>query len=336
MRCTCLLLTQSGHSNSAVLFQSGLNVMYPNCHRPLKFTATLHGPSSANKPIGYFSCLYRGLSMHRLSIAVIAASTMAFAQIAAAADMPAKAPHYAPGPAPIFSWSGCYVGANAGWMGNNSTLNSRPSGQFLLQSPAINALATTSYDLKESAFIGGVVYGCQSQFGQVVLGLDSDFDWTGIDKSITTFYPPAPPWLAHTDTVTHKLRWLSTTRARIGWAQDRWMIFAAGGLATGRVSSSSSAQSIEGIFYGSRSTTRWGWTIGGGIEYALTQNWFLRGEYMYVDLGSFDYTDYTQNPSPFTFDTEVKTREHVVRAALTYRFTTNPSLLHWAMNGFKY
>lgn len=272
--------------------------------------------------------------MRLLSIAVIAASMGTCSQIAVAADMPVKAP---PVPAPVFSWTGCYIGANAGWIGNNSSLSSSPSGQFLLQgSPAINALNTTSYDLNDSGFIGGVVYGCQSQYGQFVFGFDSDFDWTSINESITTFYPPAPPWLAHTDTVTQRLQWLSTTRARIGWTQDRWMIFAAGGLASGRVSSSFSAQSTDGIFYGTQSKTRFGWTVGGGVEYALSQNWFVRGEYMYVDLGRFDYTDYITATSPFTFQTEVKTREHVVRAALTYRFTTAPSFLHWAMNGFRY
>ncbi len=68
-------------------------------------------------------------------------------------------------------------------------------------------------------------------------------------------------------------------------------------------------------YSGSESKTRYGWTIGAGAEYALTQNWFLRGEYLYIDLGKFDYTDIHAPAVPvgFTWNTEVQTKAHVAR-----------------------
>jgi len=275
----------------------------------------------------------------RLSTFVPAAAlSVGFIVAASAADIPVRAPVYKAPPAQVFSWTGCYAGGNAGGIFNDSSFSNAPSGAFLAPATlAINPLNTHSYKLNDSAFVAGVQYGCQRQFGTWVVGIDSDFDWTGINETITTFYPAIPQaWLAHTDTVTQKLHWLSTTRAKLGWALDRWMIFAAGGLAVGRVSSSFFGQSTDGTFFGSDDTTRYGWTIGGGIEYAFSQNWFLRGEYLYVDLGKTHFTAFGQQNPIFSFDTELKTREHVARVALSYRFTTAPDFLSWAMSGFRY
>ena len=117
------------------------------------------------------------------------------------------------------------------------------------------------------------------------------------------------------------------------------MIYAAGGLASGQIKSTYLATFPGPLPYsGSENKTRYGWTVGAGTEYALSKNWFLRGEYLYIDLGKFDYTDLQSPAAPagFTWNTEVQTRAHVARLALTYRFTRAGSMLEWAMGGFKY
>ena len=83
------------------------------------------------------------------------------------------------------------------------------------------------------------------------------------------------------------------------------MVFVAGGLASGQVKSNYLATSRRATYSGSESKTRYGWTIGGGVEYALSQNWFLRGEYLYIDLGKFDYTN-LQTPGPSGFHLEYR------------------------------
>jgi outer membrane immunogenic protein len=274
--------------------------------------------------------------MKRIALGVL--SLLALVGVASAADMPLKAPLAAPPPA--FSWTGCYIGGNVGGIKNDSTLSNDPSGQYLVaNTQAQRDRASHSYSFDGSGFTGGVQYGCNRQYGSLVIGLDSDFNWTGLDNTTTATYPPIAPWIGLTETVTQKQSWLSTTRARLGWAQDRWMLFVAGGLASARIESSHTIVFTNGdTFFGSAGKTRYGWTVGGGVEYALTQDWFLRGEYMYVDLGNFSYvSDYLNVPGTgFTWDTNVRTREHIARIGLSYRFTRAGSLLEWAMGGFKY
>jgi outer membrane immunogenic protein len=271
--------------------------------------------------------------MRRLAFGAF--SFIALAGTAAAADLPMKAP-IAP-PVQAFSWTGCYIGGNVGGIKNDSRLSNDPSGQYLItDTQASRDLVSHSYAFDGSGFAGGVQYGCNRQYGIWVIGLDSDFDFTSINDSTTAAYAAVGPWNALTETVGQKVKWLSTTRVRLGWAHDQWMLFVAGGLASGRIDSNHLITDGISTFAGSDSESRYGWTVGGGVEYALSQNWFLRAEYMYVDLGKFDYTSFLPTPSPFTWNTEVDTRIHVARIGLSYRFTRAGSLLEWAMGGFKY
>lgn len=277
------------------------------------------------------------MTMRRLALGLLAAALAGGA--VSAADM--RAPVYkVPPPPPSFSWTGCYVGGNAGYIKNDSRLTASPSGDYLTAfTPAGIAAGTYAYGFDDADFTGGVQIGCNRQYGSWVIGLDSDFNWTGISQSASATHP-AGILDPYNETLTQKLAWFSTTRLKIGWAQDRWMIFAAGGLASGRVESTyQSTFSLNGGFLaGSEEKTRYGWTIGGGVEYALSQNWFLRGEYLYLDLGDFNYTSVQfGNPAPgFTWNTEVDTTAHVARLALTYRFTTAGSPFEWAAGGFRY
>jgi outer membrane immunogenic protein len=273
-------------------------------------------------------------------VALGALSVLALAGAASAADMPLKAPLVAPPPA--FSWTGCYIGGNGGWIGNDSRLTTSPP-DFVAVPAALRAASTYSYRFDNSGFAGGVSYGCNRQYGQFVVGLDSDFDFTSLNQTLNASHPlvviPAVGTVgAYNEQLTQKLSWFSTTRVRLGWAHDHWMIFAAGGLASGHIKSSYVLSDPTGVFVsatGSADKTRYGWTVGGGVEYALSNDWFLRAEYLYIDLGKFDYLSSNGAPGG-VWNTEVDTRVHVARMALTYRFTRAGSLLEWAMGGFRY
>ncbi len=248
-----------------------------------------------------------------------------------AADMPVKAPLVAP-PA-IFSWTGCYIGGNVGGIKNDSRLTTYPADPT--NTFAETAANTFGYTVDGTSATAGVQYGCNRQYGNIVLGLDSSLNWSGLDDTVSITNVTAP-YVPHTETTTQKMEWWSTTRARIGWAQDRWMVFAAGGLASGYVKSSFLFNSAVGTISGSENKSRYGWTAGAGLEYALSDSWFLRAEYLYVDLGKYSYISDPSIASPTHWGTDVDTRFHVARVALSYRFTRAGSMLEWAMGGFKY
>jgi outer membrane immunogenic protein len=271
--------------------------------------------------------------MKQLAFGSLVAVIVAAAGVANAADLGRPAPVYKAPPPQIFSWTGCYIGGAAGGIFNRSNVTSNPT---VPGAPFTDNL--TSLDFNDSDFTAGVVYGCNKQLSpNFVVGLDSDFSWTGISESVAFAHAAAGGRAAYTGTVTQDIDWISTTRVRLGWAHDRWMVFAAGGLASGKIKSSYADLEAGGrTFTGSDSTTKYGWTIGGGVEYALSQNWFLRGEYLYVDLGNSNYQSLSNTPASGTWFTEVDTKAHIARGALTYRFTTAPSLWQWAMGGFRY
>ncbi len=92
----------------------------------------------------------------------------------------------------------------------------------------------------------------------------------------------------------NSLTWLGTTRARVGFVatpDNRLMIYATGGVAYGGGNSQFSVfdATTNSIFSGNPSSTRVGWTIGGGVEYAITNNITIKGEYLYADLGSSNF-----------------------------------------------
>jgi outer membrane immunogenic protein len=120
--------------------------------------------------------------------------SLGFAQAASAADMPVKAPMHVAAPA-TFSWTGCYVGANAGygWGRNrnnfNDAIRSDPTegGEPL---PAEFA----SFDHNTSGGVAGGQIGCNYQFQQNwVVGVEGEFAWSGIKGSLTNPEDVADP-----------------------------------------------------------------------------------------------------------------------------------------------
>jgi outer membrane immunogenic protein len=259
--------------------------------------------------------------------------------VASAADMPVKAPIYkAPAAVVAYNWSGCYVGANAGWIRNDSTLHVQPTGRYLdlpgAFAPALLAFVTQDYPAHGSSGTAGGQVGCNVQRERWVFGIEGDFNWTGVDDSVSAAYPQTPffsgtAFLPRSLIVTHKLDWLSTIRGRVGYSFDRLLVFGTGGLAIGRVKSSF-FQQFPGITdLGSEANTRLGWTGGGGLEYAFDRNWTAKVEYLYVDLGSFSYDAPASDDPRFLWTTTVKTRDHIVRVGINYKFGDTPLVANY-------
>jgi outer membrane immunogenic protein len=188
--------------------------------------------------------------------------------------MPAKAaPVYSP--VPVYNWTGPYVGINGGGGWGHAS----------------EAFSGTSHTI--SGGLAGATLGYNWQMGQAVFGIEGDIDWTNIRGS-------AACGLTSCETRNH---WLGTVRGRLGYAFDRFMPYVTGGLAVGDID-----HTITGV--GSSRETKAGWTLGGGIEAAIANNWTAKLEYLYVDLGS--------GASVAGSDTNFRT--NIVRAGLNYRF----------------
>jgi outer membrane immunogenic protein len=216
-----------------------------------------------------------------LACAAVAALTSA----AAAADLPrpAPAPYYKAPPAyaPIYNWTGFYIGVNGGGGFGRSAWDS-----------------TGGFDLS-GGLVGGTV-GYNYQMGQFVLGVEGDIDWANINGTTTAFCTLG---CKTNDT------WLSTVRGRLGYAADRFLPYVTGGAAFGDIRASTPG-------FPGNSSTNTGWTIGGGIEGAIAGNLTAKVEYLYVDLGSFNCgiscgAAVTDNVSFHT---------NILRAGLNYRF----------------
>jgi outer membrane immunogenic protein len=268
----------------------------------------------------------------------VAAMTALGAAAAQAADLPtrkeAPAPIFVP---PPFTWTGFYIGLNAGGIW--------PSGsrEATLFAPAVFPFPVSTFfpgglGSQSAGFIGGGQAGYNWQTGAFVLGIETDFDGTTLSKSFDhtglPFAGVGVPVGLLGDTLTlhakTSLSWLGTTRGRVGFVvtpDNRFMIYATGGLAYGGGSTNFSMfDSMTGAFWsGSPSSTRVGWTIGGGLEYALTNNITIKGEYLYADLGSSNFTT-VGNAAAATFfpgvyaSGKVSYNASIFRAGINYKF----------------
>lgn len=218
----------------------------------------------------------------KLILAGLAVAAFLAAPFAAqAADLgpgPAyKAPAYV---APSYgNWGGWYVGINAGYgFGKSDWTGPVPAS------------------LSPKGFLAGGTLGYNFQTGSWVWGLEGDFDYSAMkDDSACA-----------AGTCTLKNNWLATARGRIGYGGwSSFMPYITGGAAFAGLKASTTVG-------GESSSTRIGWTLGAGVEYALWSSWSVKAEYLYASLGKF-------NCAACGGD-DVKFNTSIVRAGLNYRF----------------
>jgi outer membrane immunogenic protein len=271
----------------------------------------------------------------------VAALTAIGAVAAQAADLPtrkeAPAPVFVP---PPFTWTGFYIGVNAGGIwpsgGRNASILDPNAG---LNGAFVGAGFPGGLGSQSAGFIGGGQAGYNWQTGAFVLGVETDFDGTTLSKSFNNVGSPfTSPFAAARGiggdflTVNGKnsLSWLGTTRGRVGFVvtpDNRLMIYGTGGVAYGGGNSQFSAfdNKTNSFWTGNPSSTRVGWTIGGGVEYALTNNITIKGEYLYADLGSSSFTTAGNLASASFFpgvyvSGKVDYTASIFRAGVNYKF----------------
>jgi outer membrane immunogenic protein len=152
----------------------------------------------------------------------------------------------------------------------------------------------------------------------VVAGLEGDVSWSSIHDTFTSgaglpgFCPAAFPCYTH-------LEWLGTDRARLGYALDRMLIYATGGVAYGNVLATTRNAGSFGI--DGEQHWRVGYTVGAGIEAIVAPNWSVKLEYLYTDFGNHvGYTALPPPPPPLQPE-DVYFNSNIVRAGLDYHFS---------------
>ena len=187
--------------------------------------------------------------------------------------------------APVFSWTGFYLGLNGGYTWGKTRWDVPPG-----------------VDWDADGFMGGLTVGYNLQTGFWVWGLEGDIDYSSIKKSHACLGGGSCEF---------KNDWFGTARGRIGYAGWRtFMPFITGGAAFADVEASNSGVP------GSKSDVRFGWTLGGGFEYALYRAWSIKAEYLYADLGKMDCGSACGGVG--TDNVTYKT--NIVRAGVNYRF----------------
>ena len=229
---------------------------------------------------------------------------------AIAADMVVKAPVYkAPPQVAVYNWTGSYIGGNVG-IGFARTKAYSPDG-------TIDDSFLVGFADTYSGFTGGVQLGYNWQFAPTwVFGVEGDIGYLGTRRSALDATQPGLR-------TTVKSDFYSTIRARFGYAWDRTLLYATGGVAFVRLKDSFDCCDFPVDFDTTvRSVTKTGWTAGGGIETAVAANWTAKVEYLFIDVGKV-YVVQTDD-APFLDTMLYKHQFHVIKFGLNYRLGAGP------------
>jgi outer membrane immunogenic protein len=209
----------------------------------------------------------------------IAAVVLALSATAAqGADLGAQPYTKAPiAAAPIYGWTGCYIGGNVGggWDRQGYT--------------NVNPLRLPNFDLGSegnSGVVGGGQVGCDYQAGSWVFGAQGMFEAADLRGSNHVAPGPADLQFPNVFDLSARTSWVTTATARIGYAiVPQVLLYAKGGAAWTRASLDYTITG-QGVAKFTGAETRSGWVIGGGLEYLFAPNWSIFVEYNHMDFGA--------------------------------------------------
>jgi outer membrane immunogenic protein len=216
---------------------------------------------------------------------------------ASAADLPVAPPAVAP----VFSWTGFYIGGHIGW------------GRAELEETLVTAfppfVAGTTFGANESGLLVGGQAGFNYQVGLFVLGVEGQISWTDIGRSTTTTIGG----VTFADSV--ELNWVATVAARLGVAFGNALLYGKGGVAFADWSANARDSRFGTIV--NASDTETGWMVGAGLEYGFAPNWSAKIEYNFMSF-NIDRTNFTFGGVTSAFDRNLDI--NVVKAGINYRF----------------
>lgn len=258
-----------------------------------------------------------------MRIAVSAIAVLTCTSLASAADLGGPYEPYGgslkdePVAAAPFRWAGFYIGANVGhgWGDLDAVLPNTGMAEWLPDSIDVG--------MGPKGWFGGGQIGYNFQSGQVVFGLEADFQGADIDDNVTHHIEVSDPSPFDLDLdASLKVRSFGTVRGRLGWDLGRVMPYVTGGFAWANAKGKAYAPFNPDRWYiGTDSNTHTGWVLGGGLEFALAPNWIARAEYLYFDFGKETYADLfvgSDVGDPYSIDADLDFQ--TVRIGVNYKF----------------
>jgi outer membrane protein OmpA-like peptidoglycan-associated protein len=255
-----------------------------------------------------------------ISGATAALLLASMAPAGAQSPMPPPPPPMAPPMVMGDIWQGLYAGANFGGLFGSSTGTLTTGG---------GTTFTTNNHLDGGGALGGGQIGYNFRLNPSwILGLETDFDGAGLSNNGGTGTRTIGG-LTSTYQVGRTQEWLGTVRGRLGWTPSpTWLYYVTGGFAYAQIDSSFANQfsgTSTAAFRGSKSGVETGWTVGTGAEYAVSPQFSIKAEYLYVDLGSLGYNARNQTVgSALTNHISIDNNENIFRVGLNYHFNQPP------------
>lgn len=253
--------------------------------------------------------------MTRLKTMLLASAAIALVpQAALAADIWVQPPAVQAPMAyaqPGYDWSGHYIGASLGYGWGRAT-----AGEISLYNDPLDAPVATldGFNFGTSGLIGGIEAGANWQMGGLVLGVVGDISAANITGS---YFDDDNNF-----GVDSTINWLGTARLNLGLPVNNLLFYGTGGLAFGGITNELHDVYLAGTIDMEDKSTNVGWTIGAGVAVGLSPNWVLKGEYLYVDLGTTDVSFMAPSPPPGwpLVTTTAKATASIGRVSLDYKF----------------
>ncbi len=225
---------------------------------------------------------------------------------ALAADLPARTYKAPPVAVPMmYDWSGFYIGANGGYGWSNRCIDVT----------AINGFSVADAEGCRNAgggILGGQV-GYRWQWGQTVFGLEAQGDWANLRNSNASIFFPGDTW-------TSKTTALGLFTGQVGYAWNATLLYVKGGAAVANQQWNLN-NTVTGIGLAQTDRTRWGGTVGAGLEYGFAPNWSVGIEYDYLWRVSDSSTFLTPgNGNIASFTANTRSDVNMITARINYRF----------------
>jgi outer membrane immunogenic protein len=257
----------------------------------------------------------KAMKLSRLTCLLSLACVLVFSQTAPAAES-----------APSFNWTGPYAGLHLGygWSGADTYVDPLPPGI-----PGDQAPSTLSPH--PGGIVGGAQAGYNYQMGCFVVGIEADFSGSGMSgsQSVSPIFNTDGTTSPGVLSAHESINWFGTLRPRLGYTvKPNVLVYATGGLAYGNASYSANTDFrpiYNEAYPASLSATKVGWTLGGGVEYALCKNWTIKAEYLYMDLGNESAIAGPVYPFPpgttqYTEGYTWKTTANIFQIGMNYKF----------------
>lgn len=265
--------------------------------------------------------------MKRYLLGTAALSALCLSLPAFAADLPARVTKAPPAlVSPAYNWSGFYVGVHAGYtFGEDENISTTGQAAANIANVAGGARPAL-VRLDREGFIGGGQMGYNWQVGpNWVFGLEADISYVDVRRDVTVVTAPLAGGGSLNNTFRTHMDYLGTVRGRVGYAWDRTLLYATGGLAYADIENSVNFFGPAGQlqFTGNDRRTETGYAVGAGIEHAFAPNWTVKAEYLFYDL-----RDHTVNVAVIPgsggggtgYNSRFENDGHIVRAGLNYKF----------------